>query len=292
MSPEGVVLGADSTTSVPISTGPGLFGFHYLNHNQKLFQLGENSTVGVVTWGLGGLASASHRTLLGLLSDSIQSHAPADVKEIADRWATQFWKIYIADPLVVQFRTILNKQPYNPSNPTDPNARTEEEDKNIPIFTRNLFVGFIIAGYWLPDRTPVGFQIPFDPMSSAAPSPQPILLGNYFYAGAPNIIKRLINGADDNLKDSIKSSGKWTGNDADLVALLNQFILFHPNLPIRDAIDFVHSCIQSTIKALKFSNMFQVCGGPIELAVITSDRRFRWVRHKQWDSAIIEGGPS
>jgi hypothetical protein len=34
------------------------------------------------------------------------------------------------------------------------------------------------------------------------------------------------------------------------------------------------------------------CGGPIEIAVITTDRRFRWVRHKDWDVAIAEGDPA
>ena len=42
-------------------------------------------------------------------------------------------------------------------------------------------------------------------------------------------------------------------------------------------------------KAMKFSDLPQICGGPIEIAVITSDRRFRWVKHKTWDAAIMEG---
>jgi len=139
MSPEGVVLGADSTSSVQISSGPDVYGFHYLNHNQKLFELGENSTVGVVTWGLGGLKSASHRTLLGLLADNVQSSPPNNVEEIADRWATQFWNSYTADPLVLQCRAINNKQPHNP---TDPTTRTKEEEKSLANFLRNLPVGF------------------------------------------------------------------------------------------------------------------------------------------------------
>ena len=58
---------------------------------------------------------------------------------------------------------------------------------------------------------------------------------------------------------------------------------------MRDAIDYVHSAIYCTIKAVKFSTMAQVCGGPIEIAVITSDRLFRWVRHKPWHAAIVDG---
>jgi hypothetical protein len=96
-------------------------------------------------------------------------------------------------------------------------------------------------------------------------------------------------GCDDDFKADIIKSGKWTGTNAELDALLAKYQLSIPYLPLRDAIDFVHSCIASTIKALKFSNLAQTCGGPIEIAVITTDRHFRWVRHKQWDAAINEG---
>jgi hypothetical protein len=101
-------------------------------------------------------------------------------------------------------------------------------------------------------------------------------------------MKRLILGADDTLKENIVKSGKWAGTDAELSAIFAKETLGHAILPIREAVDFLHTCIYSTIKALKFSNLFQICGGPIELAVITTDRRFRWVRHKSWDAAILE----
>lgn len=103
------------------------------------------------------------------------------------------------------------------------------------------------------------------------------------------MIQRLIFGCDDGLKESILGSGKWTGTPADLDAIVQQHTLAHPTVPIRDAIDFVHSCILSTIKAFKFSSLSQICGGPVEIAVITTDRPFRWVRHKDWDAALAEG---
>jgi len=84
-------------------------------------------------------------------------------------------------------------------------------------------------------------------------------------------------------------SGKWVGTDAELVAIVNSHQLHHGPVPMRDAIDFIHTCIFSTIKAIKFSNLPQICGGPIELAVITTDRNFRWVRHKTWDTAVTQG---
>jgi hypothetical protein len=61
-------------------------------------------------------------------------------------------------------------------------------------------------------------------------------------------------------------------------------------LPIREAIDWVHASIYATIKMMKFSHLPPVCGGPVEIAVITTDKKFRWVRHKRFDAAIGEGG--
>ena len=85
-------------------------------------------------------------------------------------------------------------------------------------------------------------------------------------------------------------SGKWTGTETELIKTLGEFNLgVQANLPIRDAIDFVYSAIHQTIKALKFSRLNQICGDPIEIAVITTDRKFRWVRHKEWQAAIMEG---
>ncbi len=100
------------------------------------------------------------------------------------------------------------------------------------------------------------------------------------------MIQRLIFGCDEQLKNSIVNSGKWNGTAGELEALVSRHALDHPLVPIRDAIDFVHSCVSSTIKAFKFSNLAPICGGPIEIGLITTDRRFRWVQHKLWDVAI------
>ena len=62
------------------------------------------------------------------------------------------------------------------------------------------------------------------------------------------------------------------------------------DLPIREAIDWVHASIYTTIQAMKFSHLAPVCGGPVEIAVITTDRPFRWVRHKRLDAALRQGG--
>lgn len=171
--------------------------------------------------------------------------------------------------------------------PPLPDARTEDDEKAMAALHNDWYVGFCIAGYVLPNRKPQAFEVGFRVSMAAAQVPAPLTTTSLW--GAPSIIFRLLLGFDGEARQSLLDSPKWTGTEADLDKIIYQNALSHPILPIRDAIDFVHTCIYSTIKALKFSSWSQICGGPIELAVITTDRHFRWVRHKEWDAGITEG---
>ncbi len=278
---EGVVLGADSTASTASS------GFHYYNHNQKLFELGEESTIGVLTWGMGGLNEVSHRTLIANLADSLAEEHAATVAEVAYRWTALFWSAYQASTWVIAERGLSRKLAHDPAAQPSPSMRTLEEENAYSLLSNALVAGFCIAGFLPPDRTPKGFEITFD--RDVPPAVEEIPLGEYRFFGAPNMIARLIFGYDWSIRESLLASGKWTGTPRELDEVLMAQFLQHHVLPIRDAVDFVHACIYSTIKALKFSNFSQICGGPIEIATITTDRRFRWVRHKPWDAAVTEG---
>lgn len=106
--------------------------------------------------------------------------------------------------------------------------------------------------------------------------------------GVPQIMERLVFGFDSPIIAEIIQSGKWTGSREELIDLVLRNQLMSPRLlPIREAIDWVHTVIHTTIRGTKFANWPHWCGGPVELAVITTDRPFRWVRHKSLDAAII-----
>ena len=186
------------------------------------------------------------------------------------------------------FYALRGKKPFDPNAAASPDMRTKDEEGQLQQLRSGLVAGFCVAGYVLPDRAPTAFEIVFDPMQGK-PTPIQLPMHSYRFWGAPNMIRRLMFGWDDPLKAAILNSGKWTGTEPELVAILDKQKLAFMILPIRDAVDFVHACIYSTIKALKFSNLFQICGGPIEIAVIRTDRKFEWVRHKAWDAAIVEG---
>lgn len=284
LSPEGIVLGADSTSSV---NGPN--GFHYFNFGQKLFEIGQESTFGILTWGLGGLGPVSYRALVAKLGDSLSAAAPASVAEVADRWVDLFYPEYIGFEDVAAAVALGAMQPYDPADPGAAGCRTAEEEEQLVNLSANLRVGFCVAGYAMPGRVPDAVTVFFEPLGPR-PLPQPAHQHVVQWWGMQNVMNRLIYGVDDDTVDTIMQSGHWTGTVDELVrALLAQPRIPRAHLPIRDAIDYVHSAIYCTIKAMKFSNLPQVCGGPIELAVITADRKFRWVRHKPWDAAICDG---
>lgn len=277
------MLGADSTTS---NFGPG--GAHYFNFNQKLFELGQNSTLGVLTWGLSALGPLSYRTIIARVADRFPPDGPASVQAAADAFIDVFWTEFEAFSLVQRVRALNVKQPFGSAG-NGANVRTEPEEKEFDSLKSGLGVGFCIAGYVLSNRTPAAVNVFFDPLANAKPVGQPMNPEGSQWWGVPNIVNRLIHGADINLKAAILASNKWSGTAQELDQVVATQSLKSAPLPIRDAIDYVYSCIHCTIKALKFSSLPQVCGGPIELAVITTDRKFRWVRHKPFDAAINDG---
>mgnify|MGYP001033347178 CR=1 FL=1 len=285
LSPEGAVIGADSTSSVLNANG-----MHFFDFNQKVFEIGENSTFGLLTWGLGGLGSTSYRTIIANLADDLDTNPPVSVSDVAQRWIDRFWTAYSSFDPVKRVNQLNNKLPHN-SGGSDQHeaARTRDEETEYDGLKRGLLVGFCITGYALPDRKIEAAFMSFDPLLA---KPQLEVRGHEGsqWWGVPNIIDRLVYGADINLINAIARCGKWQGTPEEVFEIVAAQTLSPGSLPIRDAIDYVYSSIHCTIKAMKFSNMPQVCGGPIEIAVITSDRNFRWVRHKPWDAAITDGG--
>jgi hypothetical protein len=277
LSTEGVVFGADST-----STFPSTFGVprHY-EHGQKIFEVGnQGSTIGLVMWGLGGLVGQSYRTLIAQFAEQNFRQMTASVQEVAERFARFFWQEYSTRQSIQiqrlkhlaasQFLTIAE----------------EEERKGLYL---NLSGGFCLGGTLIHDRTPAAIEIIYQPLDTS-PQLRPLAYGETGFWGVPNFILRMLLGIDPSLYTAILASGRWTGTPNDLSNLVNQERLTLPGiLPLRDAVDWVHASVYCTIKAMKFSQLAPVCGGPVEIAVITTDRPFRWVRHKTLDAALSPG---
>lgn len=164
--------------------------------------------------------------------------------------------------------------------------RSDEEQIELDNLELGLGGGFCVGGVVGSSRMPQAFEVLYSLMDPE-PRVKAIPTGVPRFWGWPSLINRLIYGIDERVFEAILGSGKWSGTPDDLINLVwPETLVQARDMPIREAVDWVHASIYTTIKAMKFSHLAPVCGGPIEIAVITADRPFRWVRHKRFDEAI------
>lgn len=269
LSREGAILGADSTTTNTLPDGSN----QYFDNQQKVLEIGTNSSLGIVTWGLGGWGNTTYRTMVAEFGDQIAERPPHTVERAARLWANKMWEVYnenFAD-VVTAFRMLEAKALRSP--------KEEEQLNRLRAFSG----GFCLAGRMACTRRPAAVAVTFGP-DMDSPQLTPLTYDAPRFWGVPNLIQRLLSGFDQDSVMRIINSPKWNGTPEELVDLLRPAILQIPgSLPLREAIDWVFSSIFITIKAIKFSSLPPVCGGPIEIGVVSSDRQFRWVRHKGLD---------
>jgi hypothetical protein len=265
---EGVVLGADSTTTVTMPTsGGGKQVAQVFNFAQKVFEVGEHGRMGVCTWGAGGIGTTSHRTLFARLADAVQNEK-LTVGGAADRLLT----------LACEAATTQN----------DPTAPFEG-------------VGYFLGGWDVESHNPSCYFLNVAP--NGLTQKNALSLGEARFGGVYHFFARVFNGYDPDLKLKLHQSlrrhlGSTVPADFDAIfesAFGEAAAPFAAggfrDLPLREAIDFIYSYLHITVKALKFKFGPPICGGPIEIGFISTDRLFRWARHKSFDIAMEEASP-
>lgn len=258
---EGVVLGADSSTTVQIKPPKGKPQVvQLLTHSQKVFEVGEDSRLGLCTWGAGSYGNVSHRTIAARLNDAIDEKTTVEAS---------------AKKLIELVSPIMKESGVN-------------------------YVGYYLGGQ-NPDHTPSCIKIEFIRKDTEIETKRnDFTLGRCEFSGTSQFFTRVFFGFAPELPNNlleelnprlaeykIKDFNKifWESFDNARMKVITEGL---KDLPIREALDFVFSYLHITVKAEKFKFGAPSCGGPIEIGFITTDRPFRWARHKTFDSAIIE----
>jgi hypothetical protein len=283
LTPEGVVLGADSAITYMAPSG----GERYLSHAQKVFQVDDAGTLAVATFGAGSLASTSYRTVIARLGDEMRKKtgtldtvrgAAAEFQTMLTQAAPQAFAKEIADALAADHK----RQAGTPLT---------LEEANALVFVQNWYAGFYVAGRNRSDRAPAACHVALKLLGNQ-PAVTDLAMG--WQMNANMIPQRLVKGwADDTLQVILNAKNandvsRWSGSTIDdlKAALAPLEFLINPAMPIREAVDFVHFIITATVKMIKFAQLPPAVGGPVEVAVITTDRPLRWVRHKTFDAAL------
>lgn len=268
---EGVVLGADSTASVCDSKGNTL---QTLNHAQKVFEVGTGTQLGLATCGDGAIGGVPHRTIAAMLGDRLKGK-PHSVEDAA--------KLLLE--LCKEFSIDASGQVAAPVE----------------------FVGYLLGGID-PSHKPRLYWVRYIAATDDKGKSEVVALHDRIGPMGPYVVGmkeywyRIFHGFDDSLFDRLLESFKKELAGADELLVEAVFTSAWQNaipelkcdgvdgmdIPIREAIDRIHACISATVKGYKLRLGMPPCGGPAEIAYISTDRPFRWARHKSFDSAIME----
>ena len=257
--PEGLILAADSMVTLEgtINTPQGqqtgvLQTFEFAN---KLTRI-KDYPIGAMTW---GIASISDRSIPSLIMEwehgypSIKNVQSFTVKDVANS---------------------LQK------------FITERYDRVYPASTKRPHLGLFIGGYsqgqFFSDQ--YNCALPKEPAwKEVRPNKadgSPSFGANWF--GQIDALSRLIHGYDKAGIDELVKRGvdkaivqKWTDDR------VSELPLVFDGMPLQDAVDFANYAVQLTIGRFRFAVGVPVCGGNVDIAVITPSA-FQWAQRKQW----------
>lgn len=261
--PEGVIFGADSAVSYVNMDGQGISQTY--DGAQKIYHLGSSddcsdSPYGAMLFGSCQFEGFSWRNIFARFSRQL----------VVDDYST-------ASEAVQGFVSFLDGlQP-------DQQARPKG--------------GVFFTGYGEKDEAVKCFKISMDTLDVLE-----IESGDVQFDGMPIVADRLRHGVDQGTIEALECAfGGLTvevtddhrTETRDLLSMIlevlrgNSFACMGDlDMPLRDAIDYVHFLVYSTIKHFKFNHCAPVCGGKVELAAITLDRGFRRIRRKPLDSQM------
>lgn len=266
---DGVVLAADSATTVFVRTPAGQAGVaNIYNNANKVFNLKKGLPIGAVTWGAGNIGNASISTL---------------VKDLRKRFSGEDnqhddWKLnpenYTVAEVANQFRHFMFDELYMPA------FQHEQEKPQL---------GFVVSGYSAHATMADEYLIQI--ANGECPEPR-LLRQNHetgiTWSGMGEALNRLALGFGSALPQVLQNQlGVPPQQIANGMPIIQKFLHWPcvmPAMPLQDAIDLAEFFVDLTIQYARFSPAAPMVGGPIEVAAISKHEGFRWVKRKYYFS--------
>lgn len=259
---EGLVLAADSAVTLEgnINTPQGqASGIIQTFESANKVTRFKDYPIGIMTW---GMASIADRSILSLIMEFEYGYKVVKQNK-------KYMVIQIANELLKFIQSRYSKA--FPSQ--EPN-------------TKKPMLGMLIGGYsseqFFADEYTI--EIPLQQnwvdRRPNQPNGSPSFGADWF--GQTDALTRLIKGYDPVSLNELVKRGvdaniveKWTQDN------LSELLLVFNGMPLQDAIDFAEYAVQVVIGRWRFGPGAPLCGGEIDIAVITP-RGFQWAHRKQW----------
>jgi hypothetical protein len=260
--PEGLVLAADSaaslegTVTTPQGTQTGIL--QTFNYASKVAQI-KDYPIGVMSW---GMASIGNRSIQGLIMEfeydypKMDKNADYTVKKIADDLLK-----FLHDKYMAAY----------PDGSKQPRLGVfvggYSHYSKGSFFSEQFSYDFPASKDWriVRPNQPDGSQS-FGADWFGQIDALTRLIHGYTRGGLDELVKR---GADKKIVQ------KWAADH------VSELPLIFDGMPLQDAVDFANFAVQLTIGTFRFALGPPLCGGDVDIAVITP-AAFHWAQRKQW----------
>jgi len=268
---DGIVLAADSAATF---NGPDGNILHVYNNANKVFSLHKGLPIGAITWGMGGIDTASTATILKDLRRRFMGLDPQHEE----------WKLtdesYTVQEVADRFHQFIYHDLYIP-------AFSEWDNKPD--------MGFMIASYSGGDGAAEVYQVFVRSGECAGPE---LLMDRDFtgaaWQGQPEAISRLLHGYSPHLgqvlREQLEVPADQVNAALDIIHQALSSSLVESAMPIQDAIDLAEFFVDLTSKYVRFRPGAPTVGGPIEIAAITKHEGFKWNRRKHYFGKDLNPG--
>jgi hypothetical protein len=259
---DGIVLGTDSATTMPLPNGD----YQVWNNANKIFHLHRALPVAAMTWGLGNIGPASIATLSKDLRLRFMGADSARVDWALDRDA--FTIKQVAERLR-EFMGDLYQAEF-------------AGQAKAPL------LGFLIAGVSSGERLAESWLVQFDdgtkqPKVESRKIPDAV---GWDAFGQPEAVARLVGGKSMQLPAALKAGGLTAAQVTAVMNVLNTGVLdapiVQPAMPFADAIGVARFLVETTCGYTRFQPGADTVGGPVELAGISRHEGFKWISRKHY----------
>jgi hypothetical protein len=265
---DGIVLASDSATSFYDDNGNFL---NIYNNANKVFNLVKGLPIGGLTWGVGGIGSASTATIVKDLRKRLSGEAFAYANWEIDR--DSYTIEAVAGRVRDFFFDELFAAAYGQHAPT------------------NYFLGFKVCGYSAGAPLSEVWDVKIINNSCAAPAlTQARDAIGPRWDGEYESMDRLILGFGSRFPDEYVAMGFAKPEAYRIVQHMGGTLGKWPALagmPIQDAIELALFMVETSINFVRFNMGHKIVGGPIEVAAITKHEGFKWVRRKLFYSGEL-----
>lgn len=294
---DGVVLGTDSATSL---IGENDRYFNVYNTAEKTFNLVKGLPIGMMTFGLGGMAGLSIGALARDLRKRLSGEDPRfpgwaldhdsyTIEQVANRVKEFFYdELYLAEFGPFSPEAVTEKAPGTdpPDEVPMPGLPPEEEVEGTPGEKVPEFptLGFVVAGISADDYYTQVWTVQIIDGNCEGPTCEyeRTVAGVVHFWGQPEALYRLVYGWSPEAQQRLVAAGlpPETANQF----LISRTDLAHEGMPVQDAIDLVRYLADVTIGYVRFKQGAPTVAPPVDIAAITRHQGFKWVARKHYYS--------